>query len=66
MLQAEVHARALRISLGREDNIVERAGSITVPAPSNVETVHEIILKPDLLLIICFLLPALSNSGNCS
>jgi len=34
---------------------VERAGSTILPAPSKVETVHEIILKPDLSrFCVCF------------
>ena len=50
MLRAEECARALRASRNRKQNSVQRAGSIKLPAPSKVETVHEIILKPDLSL----------------
>jgi hypothetical protein len=41
----------LRGSQNRKVDIVKRAGSagsIILPPPSKVETVHEIILKPDL------------------
>ena len=48
LLRAEVYARALRASQNRKEDSVLRAGSIILPPPSNVETVHEIILKPDL------------------
>jgi len=48
MLRAEVYARALRASQNRKEDSVYRAGSIIHPPPSKVETVHEIILKPDL------------------
>ena len=48
MLRAEVYARALRASQNRKENSVQRAGSIILPPLFKVETVHEIILKPDL------------------
>jgi len=50
MLRAEVYARALRASRNRKEDSVQRAGSIILPPPSKVETVREIILKPDLLI----------------
>jgi len=55
MLRAEVYARALRASQNRKEGSVQRAGSIILPPPSKVETVHEIILKPDLSrFCVCF------------
>jgi len=53
MLRAEVYAHALRASRNREENRVQRAGSIILTPPSKVETVHEIILKPDLSRFLC-------------
>ena len=50
MLRAEVYSRALRASQNRKE-----AGSIILPPPSKVESVHEIILKPDLSrFCVCF------------
>ena len=58
MLRTEVYARVLRVGevrlnnttpptyINKEDS-VERAGSVILPPPSNVVTVHEVILKPD-------------------
>jgi hypothetical protein len=55
VLRAEVYARSLRASQNLKEDSVERAGSIILPSPSKVETVHEIILKPDLSRFsICF------------
>jgi hypothetical protein len=47
MLRAEVYARALRASQYRKEYSVQRAECDILPIPSKVETVHEIILKPD-------------------
>ena len=52
MLLEEVYAHALRASQIRKEDSVQRAGSTILPPPSKVETVHEIILKPDLHTIL--------------
>jgi len=55
MLRAEVYARALRASQNRKEDSLQRAGSIILPPPSKVETVHEIVLKPDFSrFCVCF------------
>ena len=41
-----MHARALRTSQNRQEDSVERAGSIILSSPFLVETVHEMILQP--------------------
>jgi hypothetical protein len=65
MLRAEVYARALRASQNRKENSVERAGSIILPPPSKVETVHEIILKPDLSrFCVCFCIEESARSNT--
>jgi len=59
MLRAEVYARALHASQNRKENSVYRAGSIILSSPSKVETVHEIILKPDIShFCVCFCIGA--------
>jgi len=42
-LRAEVHAHALRSSQNYKEGSALRAGSIILPAPSRVETIHKII-----------------------
>ena len=54
-LRAEFYARALRASHNRKGVSVLRAGSITLPSPSEVESANDAILKPDLSsFCICF------------
>jgi hypothetical protein len=47
MLRAEVYASALRASQNRKEDRVQRAGSLILPATSEVESVHGFFLKPD-------------------
>jgi len=56
MPRAEVYARALRASHNRKEGSVYRAGSIILPAPSKVETAHEIILSLDFGPFFCLFL----------
>ena len=42
MQKRKAYARALRASQNRKEDSIQRAGSITLPPPSKVETVHEI------------------------